>query len=342
MRFVLVFFSLLAFGGNARATVYDSLRAEQRAEGLFVVHQVEEEETLYSIARRYGGSIQKIIEHNNIVDNTIDIGQIIDVLVVNDMQALNTAPVALPDGVHSVGKGETLYSISRLYKLKVKELKKWNNLKGNDISLGMLLKVAKDSKLPAMNDSLSADRTQKDESIEMTSDDSVKTESPDLFEGFEQYLVQTGETLYSIAQKIGVRMDSLQLWNGLTTESLDVGQALRFKEQKDAAVEEDSAESKTALSEDGFERVYEEGVASVIEAMNTSKYLALHRHLPIGTNIEVKNLMNGQLVHVKVVGKLPNTGLNKKLIVRLSKAAYDQLGILDSKARVEVSYFKTQ
>ena len=76
--------------------------------------------------------------------------------------------------------------------------------------------------------------------------------------------------------------------------------------------------------------------------MNTSKYLALHRHLPIGTNIEVKNLMNGQLVHVKVVGKLPNTGLNKKLIVRLSKAAYDQLGILDSKARVEVSYFKTQ
>ncbi|MEO1257112.1 MAG: peptidoglycan-binding protein, partial [Bacteroidota bacterium] len=91
---------------------------------------------------------------------------------------------------------------------------------------------------------------------------------------------------------------------------------------------------------DGFERVFEEGVASVIESMKTSRFLALHRTLPIGTNLKVRNLMNNQVVHVKVVGKLPSTGLNKNLLLRLSQPAYDQLGILDSKSRVEVSYSK--
>ncbi|MFK7952709.1 MAG: LysM peptidoglycan-binding domain-containing protein, partial [Ekhidna sp.] len=153
---------------------------------------------------------------------------------------------------------------------------------------------------------------------------------------------QTGETLYTIATKIGVKSDSLRKWNELNSNYLKIGQQLYYMPASDTI--DDSivkrGKSRTQIDDDGFERVFEEGVASVIESMETSRFLALHRSLPIGTNLEVRNLMNNQVVHVKVVGRLPKTGLNRNLLIRVSQAAYDQLRILDPKSRVEVSYFK--
>ena len=49
------------------------------------------------------------------------------------------APVAL--GSHRVEKGDTLYSISKKHNLTVDELMKLNNLSGNSISIGQILKV---------------------------------------------------------------------------------------------------------------------------------------------------------------------------------------------------------
>jgi len=44
--------------------------------------------------------------------------------------------------IHDVKKGETLYSISKLYEINVAEMKKWNNLKDNLISIGQKLIVS--------------------------------------------------------------------------------------------------------------------------------------------------------------------------------------------------------
>lgn len=343
MRFVFILFSLLVSVSGFASPLLDSLRSEQRAEGLFVIHQVEQKETLYSIARRYGGSVQQIIEHNNIIDNAIDIGQIIEILVIKEKaKPVQSKPVqkgvVKSDGIHVVKQGETLYSLSKKYDVKIRELKRWNDLKGNDLSLGMALKVSEDA-------GADMDVVEETQPIEFVKPDidTAEVEEVDPFEDFEKYLVQTGESITSIASKIGVSLDSLRSWNELNADYLKIGQSLWFKEpekNKDVSTVETMKGKKTRIDEDGFERTYEEGVASVIETMNTSRFLALHSSLPIGTNIEVRNLMNNQVVHVKVVGKLPKTGLNKDIMIRLSKAAYEQLGILDSKSRVEVSYYK--
>ena len=68
MKFVFTLVSLLITMGSL-ANPLDSIRAERRAEGLFIVHEVEEEETIYSIAKRYGGSVIGIIKHNQIINN---------------------------------------------------------------------------------------------------------------------------------------------------------------------------------------------------------------------------------------------------------------------------------
>ncbi|WP_425392343.1 LysM peptidoglycan-binding domain-containing protein [Ekhidna sp.] len=327
------------------ASPMDSIRAERRAEGLFIVHEVEEEETIYSIAKRYGGSVIGIIKHNQIVDNRIEIGQIIYVLVEEEkpVKAVVIEESNSNDDIHMVELGETLYSISKRYDVKLKDLRRWNNLPDNNISPGMQLKLSRNAEVNDISEELDDTEEIRDQPIDSVIVDSVEIEEEDPFADFEKYLVQTGETLSTIARKIGVQMDSLKRWNDLNGDYLKIGQELFYKskEKVDATViNEPKKKTRTQIDDKGFARIYEEGMASVIESMNTSRYLALHRTLPIGTNLEVRNLMNNQIVHVKVVGKLPNTGLNKNLLLRLSQPAYDQLGILDSKSRVEVSYSK--
>ncbi|GAB4237134.1 MAG: hypothetical protein Tsb0034_12100 [Ekhidna sp.] len=346
MKYVFFLFSVLVSIGTFASSM-DSVRAETRAEGLYIIHEVEDQETLYSIARRYGGNVQMIIDENNIQDNRIEIGQTIHVRVISvrPQPVITEAKTvsSRKDGIHLVKQGETLYSISKEYDIKVRQLRKWNDLEDNAISPGMQLKITPNATIILEDPEapVSANRIETPERTETTT--SADTIETDPFAGFENYLVQTGETLYTIASKIGVTLDSLRIWNDLKSDYLKIGQQLVYRGDKgDARISSMTPKkrNRTEIDENGFERIYEEGVASVIQSMRTTKYLALHRTLPIGTNLEVRNLMNNQVVHVKVVGKLPDTGLNKNLLLRLSQPAYDQLGILDPKSRVEVSYYK--
>ena len=340
MKWVYLLFSwVVSFA--VHASDLDSLRTEKRAEGLFVIHQVEEQETLYSLARRYGGTVPGIIKYNEITDNRIEIGQIIRILIEDSPkesikgQTPAAEIVASTHEMHEVAKGETLYSIAKKYDLKVKDLKKWNMLEGNALTLGQQLKVTEAGEA-------------RDEQVTVTENPADETNTAEIakadpWEGFGSYLVQTGETLYTIAAKLKVKVDSLKIWNELDTDYLKIGQTLMFRGVEGDVISkviEPNKKVRTSIDEDGFEKVFEEGVASVIESMPTSKFLALHSSLPIGTDLEVRNLMNNQVVHVRVIGKLPDTGLNKNILLRLSHPAYDQLGILDSRSRVEVSYYK--
>ena len=85
----------------------------------------------------------------------------------------------------------------------------------------------------------------------------------------------------------------------------------------------------------------ESGLAELIEGTEGNrKYLALHRTAPLGTILKVRNEMNNREVFVRVTGKLPDTALTDKLIIRISKSAYDRLGAIDQRFRVEVTYYK--
>jgi rare lipoprotein A (peptidoglycan hydrolase) len=84
--------------------------------------------------------------------------------------------------------------------------------------------------------------------------------------------------------------------------------------------------------------VTESGLAAVIEGGGTDKYLALHKTAPVGTIMQVRNIMNGQSVYVRVIGQLPDTGENSNVLVRISRRAVQKLATPDSRFRVETSY----
>ncbi|MBV6647926.1 MAG: LysM peptidoglycan-binding domain-containing protein [Cyclobacteriaceae bacterium] len=332
MNCKLVMLLVLVLTAHKSWSLADSIRMEVRDGQSIIIHQVDQKETLYSIAKRYNTSVADITRRNNLSGTGISIGDILQIpLPLSKIEESTTsAPL-----FHTVKPKETLYSISREYNVSVGDLKKWNKLRDNSLSVGQELRIADGSVgISPVAEQLVASETTKNEEPEN--------------EGME-YFVQTGETLLSISKKFSLSVDSIRLWNDLTSSSIKIGQRLYFP----ITIPEDSVNndlpdyskteygSKTRKEIEGTSvKVVEEGVARQIQnVIETSKYLALHRSLPIGTLLEVKNMMNNQKIYVRVVGKLPETGLNENVMVRLTPKSFERLGILDERALVEISYY---
>lgn len=98
------------------------------------IHNVEEGETLYAIARKYNIPVSTIYKLNEGINyNTLKVGQ--EIVIINSENSNDN------NNLYIVEKGETLYSISKKYNLTVAELKKINNLTSNQISIGQRIKV---------------------------------------------------------------------------------------------------------------------------------------------------------------------------------------------------------
>ncbi len=97
-------------------------------------HIVKKGETLYQIAYKYDLSIPDFRSWNGILKNRIKVGQ---KLFVKRPEKMNKP--AINNNIHTVLRGETLYSISRMYGLSVPELKLLNNLTDNSINVDQVL-----------------------------------------------------------------------------------------------------------------------------------------------------------------------------------------------------------
>ncbi|WP_221409525.1 LysM peptidoglycan-binding domain-containing protein [Marinoscillum furvescens] len=336
---------------QASAHVGDSVRLQKDGKRYFVIHQVEKGETLYSLSKRYGSELQQIASVNSIEDNQIALGQVIRVPVEVSEEEPGVFSEATaepkPEEVrgkhtsHMVSAGETLFSISQKYGVAVGDLKSWNALTSNELSIGQVLKVVPKNEQPQP--------TEAEEPAEEVNNESGKTVSGELPAGFTAYYVQSGDLLETIAKRFKVRPDSIVIWNQLDNTYLTIGQKLLIKGKLDEELMRtaDKVEQlaygtrKKVKDQSGFVKVYEEGTARKIEGVaETQKYLALHRQLKVGTLMEVRNLMNNQKIFVRVVGKLPDTGLNENVLIRLTPICFDRLGVIDPKTRVEVSYYE--
>jgi LysM repeat protein len=315
----------------------DSVGTEIINGKVFVLHRVEEKETLYAISRRYGVPVSQIVEYNPAADAGLEVGQILKVPYIPRSKA---QPVQ--GNIHKVAEKETLFSISRMYNVTVDELKQWNNLTDNSLSVGQELVV------------------KKKEAITVTP---VTPTLPSVQTVQNVHTVAAKETLFSIAKQYGVTVQQIKEWNNLTTEELKIGQQLLVAQPvynqpvmvsttDKPTVETSTKEVSTVLPDAGkpvvitesvrnTNEIVESGLAELIEGTEANrKYLALHRTAPVGTILKVRNEMNGREVFVRVIGKLPDTALTDKLIIRISKSAYDRLGAIDPRFRVEVTFYK--
>lgn len=164
----------------------------------YISYIVEKGDNLYSIARRFGTSIDRIKKDNNLTNELLSVG---DVLLIYDNNMSNEIDndecfgsnfnVPSNDLIYTVQKGDSLYNIAKKFNTSVSLIKDANNLNTDLLSIGQELKI------PVTNSN-----------------------------GNVNYIVQKGESLYSIAKKFNTTVNEIKRKNNLTNNLLSIGQEL--------------------------------------------------------------------------------------------------------------------
>ncbi|MBF9221389.1 DPBB and LysM peptidoglycan-binding domain-containing protein [Hymenobacter ruricola] len=317
MTILLSLFTVLALGGPgpgkgaaAKGTPSDSIGVEMRGGQRFVKHRVAAGETLTALTRRYHVTLEQLTAANPQIKNGLGIGQIVFVPRPPAGKTAAAAPAktsaaagALP-GKHTVAKGETLFAIARKYQVSPDELIRLNKLPANgSVRVGQQLIVAgaaAEASAPAPAATPAAPAPVRPVEVEAVPTTTVaKTPPP------------------------------------APDKPAQIATVTPAPAEKEKEKEEERTPTRAG---ELLSRVVESGLGAPIEKSVTDKYLALHKTAPVGTIMQVRNSMNGLSVYVRVIGKLPDTGENNNILVRLSPRAVQKLGTADSRFRVETNY----
>ena len=117
--------------------------------------------------------------------------------------------------VYKVKSGDYLGKIASKYRVSVAQIKRWNNLKSNDIRIGQRLTIYRGGKAPSSSSSSnSSAKTSTTSSSSASSAPKVSTVDPNA--EYTIYTVQSGDSLYQIAKKFpGVSAQNIMDFNGI-------------------------------------------------------------------------------------------------------------------------------
>ena len=172
---------------------------EDENNGAVFYYTVERGDSLWSIARRFGVTVQEIRDANDLTSDTLSVGQslIIPGISAGDDLEDNEENDTVPT-TYTVASGDSLWSIANRFGVTVNDLKAANGLTSNLLSVGQVLIIPKSG--------------------------SIIPETP----AYNTYTVQLGDSLWSIANRFGTTVDTIKNINSLTSNLLSVGQVLKI------------------------------------------------------------------------------------------------------------------
>ncbi|WP_164682396.1 LysM peptidoglycan-binding domain-containing protein [Cyclonatronum proteinivorum] len=207
-------------------TEYPELQSDDRR-----THTVAQRETLFGIARRYSVTVQNLRDWNELETDALREGQRLFVEPpVESSEDIRTevrepempepaVSPGTPDGrqIHTVGQGQTMFSISREYGVTVRELLEWNNLSSPDLRIGQRLFLEPPSESPA-----SAQPDSEVQSPPAGERLSLEREAP----RYTYHTVRAGETLSGIARQHNISLTELRNLNSIRSDLISIGQQL--------------------------------------------------------------------------------------------------------------------
>lgn len=114
--------------------------------------------------------------------------------------------------VYRVKSGDYLGRIASRHRCSVSQIKRWNNLKSDNLRVGQRLVIYRGGG-PSTSSSAS----------------SSSSASGSSASGSATYTVKSGDTLSAIATKHGISVNELKQWNGLSSNNIKPGQVLKVK-----------------------------------------------------------------------------------------------------------------
>lgn len=199
---------------------------------------VKKGDSLYSIAKKYGTTVDKLKSLNNLTSNNLAIGQ--SLLVKDNVEV--TIPEPPVGDYYTVKKGDTLYGIANMYSMSVNELKSLNNITSDILSVGQVLKVKQGTTpeepiyenvyVVKPGDTLysiaNKNNTNVNTLMELNnlSSSMISVNQKLILPSKNYYTVQKGDTLYAIANKNNTTVDNLKDLNNLSSNLLSIGQKI--------------------------------------------------------------------------------------------------------------------
>ena len=144
---------------------------------------VQKGDNLWSIANKFNMTVSELKNLNNLTNNLLSIGQ---VLKIKDSS--NNGKTT-----YTVQKGDSLWVIANKYGITTEELKSYNNLTSNLLSIGQVLKIPQG-----------------------------KTSTENI------YTVKKGDSLWTIANRYNTTVEKIKVLNNLTSNLLSIGQQLKI------------------------------------------------------------------------------------------------------------------
>ena len=154
----------------------------------FIIYTVKSGDSLYSIARNYGTTINVLKDVNNLTSDTLSNGQVLKIPGKSDENIKNYIN-------YTVKPGDSLYKIAGLYETSVNEIKNINGLVNNNLEINQVLKIP------------------------TTSSNQVN---------YINYKVKSGDSLYQIANLYDVTVNEIKNLNNLTSNNLAIDQVLKI------------------------------------------------------------------------------------------------------------------
>lgn len=167
-----------------------------------VTYVVQKGDSLWSIANANNTTVDEIANLNDLGSNTIYVGQILQI-----PNSGNNTVIPDTNLTYNVQSGDTLYSIALKYNTTPVAIMKKNNLTNNLLTVGQTLIIPND--------------------VESTGDNQDQTDTENT------YIVQKGDSLYSISRKFGITIDALKNNNNIVDNTLIVGQELKIPAQNE-------------------------------------------------------------------------------------------------------------
>ena len=164
-------------------------------------------DNLGKIAKENKLYVADIKKWNNLKDNQVKVG---DVLKLSKIDTADENAEAVAEStLYTVKKGDNISKIAKANNVQIADIKTWNNLQNNVVQVGDKLKIEKST-------AEIASKAKKLNNIKAAQD-------------FQTYIVEKGDSLYSISLKHRTTIADIKEQNNMKDENLQPGMKLKIK-----------------------------------------------------------------------------------------------------------------
>ena len=335
----------------------DRLVIDGTSGNYYVIHHVEEKESLSSIGRIYGYTAKQLAQFNSLsATASLPIGAKLKVPLTADnfsMQSETTNSIAL---YHIAQKGDNLFKLSQqYYKIPLASLRTWNDLTTDVVKDGQAIivgffagnkmnslkqneqEVGANSVASSINNNkpVSTDKPPlKNPNVMDAAVDGTRTLQGEMKPLTDNELLLLGATQASVKQSIN-NLSPSDVPTEYTIDDLELNYSPKQGDEGYFALFYDQ-------STKSGEKVAKSGDAAIFQSTSGiadhKYYILINNTLP-GTIVKI-SVPNKKIIYARVLGSIPENKHSANTLLYLSNAAATSLGMTKSNSFVSINYYQ--